>query len=133
MKDTVQIAQERYEWIRECFLQCLRETGQSRMNLYSTPKPGDAREPTEDELVRRLAGRLDVSLEDIRTGIYRAFGAAVHRGNLVTSFRYCMPQIQTTLAEKRNMAGCGPQLPVGAGVKKEVLERAKNYLGVKKS
>lgn len=45
-------AEERFEEIRRMFLDMLALSGVSRTYLYSRPKPGDAREPTEEEVVR---------------------------------------------------------------------------------
>lgn len=85
--------QERFAEIRQFFLAKLEESGQSRTELYYRPKPGDAREPTEEEIVRRWAARTALSIEWICAGIHNAFVTAGERGAIVTSFRYCVPHI----------------------------------------
>jgi len=86
-------AQERFTEIRAHFLECLKFAGVSRTELYYRPKPGDAREPTEEEIVRKWAAALEVPLNDILAGITRAFDVAGRRGDVVTSFRYCVLRI----------------------------------------
>jgi hypothetical protein len=93
--------QERFVKIREFFLAYLEGYGNPRKELYHRPKPGDAREPTEEEIVRRWAGELRVPLNDILIGIQRAFEGAGERGAVVTSFRYCIPQIVNRQREMR--------------------------------
>jgi len=82
----------RFELIRGYFLARLAASGVTR-ELYNRPKLGDAREPTEEELVRRFAEYTHIPLQDIEDGIERAFAVAGERGGAVTSFRYCQPQI----------------------------------------
>jgi len=91
--NTGKTAAERFAAIREYFLACLNFCGHSRTELYHRPKPGDLREPTEEELVRRWAETISVPLNDILIGIKRAFEEAPDRGHVVTSFRYCVPHI----------------------------------------
>lgn len=86
-------ADQRYFEIVRCFFELLNASGVSRTVLYSRPKPGDAREPTEQEVVQRWAETLGVSVNDISIGIQRAFAKAAERGDVVTSFRYCVPHI----------------------------------------
>jgi hypothetical protein len=95
-------SQERFLAIRRCFLECLEISGHSRTELYYRPKPGDLREPTEEEVVRRWAEFVDVPVNDILIGIARAFLAAGDSGKIVTSFRYCVPHIQARLNEMRD-------------------------------
>lgn len=94
-------ATERFAAIRAYFLQCLECAGHARQELYYRPKPGDAREPTEEEVVRRWANWLEVPLNDVLVGIQRGFMAAAERGQIVTSFRYCMPHIHSRLEEMK--------------------------------
>jgi len=94
--------QQRFEEISKFFLEMLAEHGNSRAELYYRPKPGEAREPTEEEVVRSWSNTVNVSVNDICIGIQRAFAAAAGRGHVVTSFRYCVPQIHTRLAELRD-------------------------------
>ncbi len=96
-------AEQRFAEIREYFLACMEDAGHARKELYHRPKPGDAREPTEEELVRRWAGTLAVPVNDILIGIERAFVMAANRGQVVTSFRYCVPHILNRFAEMREM------------------------------
>lgn len=100
--------QERFVKIREFFLASLEAYGNPRKELYHKPKPGDAREPTEEEVVRRWAGELRVPLNDILVGIQRAFQSAAERGAVVTSFRYCVPQVMNRQIEmKESRVGSG--------------------------
>lgn len=69
-------AQQRFEEIRTFFLAWLESSGHSRTELYYRPKPGEAREPTEEEIVRKWAGELRVPLHDILVGIQNAFEGA---------------------------------------------------------
>jgi len=87
-------AEERFAEIREFFLDKMRESGQSRTELYYRPKLGDAREPTEEEIVRRWAARTDIPASWICLGIQTAFETAAKLNTVVTSFRYCVPHIQ---------------------------------------
>ena len=48
-------SEERFREVRAYFFELLSAHGQSRRELYSRPKPGDSREPTEEEVVRRWA------------------------------------------------------------------------------
>jgi hypothetical protein len=86
-------AEARFTEIRAHFLECLKFGGIDRKELYYRPKPGDAREPTEEEVVRKWAAGLNVPVNDILAGITRAFEMAGRRGDVVTSFRYCVPHI----------------------------------------
>lgn len=106
-------AEQRFREIREYFLEMLKLAGVSRSDLYHRPKLGEAREPTEEEVVRRWAENLRVPVNDIFMGIQRAFLAAIDRGQVVTSFRYCAPQIIARLNEVRE-ARAG-QWPMGGG------------------
>lgn len=96
---------ERFVEIRGVFLELLAASGQSRAELYARPKFGDSREPTETEIVRRWAETFEVSVNDICIGMQRAFA-----GNaVVTSFRYCVPQIILRVKELRDSrVGLGP-------------------------
>ncbi len=94
-------AEQRFAEIRGYFLACMEAAGHARTELYYRPKPGDAREPTEEELVRRWAGTFAVPVNDILIGIARAFKLAAERGQVVTSFRYCVPHILNRFAEMR--------------------------------
>jgi hypothetical protein len=108
-------AEERFTRIRDYFFECMRFAGQSRPELYHRPKPGEAREPTEEEVVRRWADRLDVELRHVLIGINRAFVAAAERGDIVASFRYCVPQIVKRLSETRETSvGEGPRIAGGS-------------------
>jgi hypothetical protein len=112
-------AEERFAEIRRHFLGMLREAGISRSELYDRPKPGASREPTEEELVRRYAERFAVSVNEICIGIQRAFVLARESGGpgVVTSFRYCVPQIERRIAELREArVGAGPQFAAGSKV-----------------
>jgi hypothetical protein len=86
-------AEERFTEIRAFFLAQVKESGQSRAELYWRPRLGDAREPTEEEIVRRWAGRLDIPTSWICLGIQTAFETAAKLNAVVTSFRYCVPHI----------------------------------------
>ena len=92
-------AEERFAEIREFFLDKMRESGQSRAELYYRPKLGDAREPTEEEIVRRWAARTDIPASWICLGIQTAFETAAKLGAVVTSFRYCVPHITNAANE----------------------------------
>ncbi|HLZ92950.1 MAG TPA: hypothetical protein VKQ28_14650 [Candidatus Acidoferrum sp.] len=94
-------AQERFAEIRKFFLAWLEDSGHARTELYYRPKPGDSREPTEEEIVRRWAADLRIPLNDILIGVQRAFEGAAERGAVVTSFRYCVPQIVSRIQEMR--------------------------------
>jgi hypothetical protein len=101
--------EERFREIREYFMECLSLWGGGRRELYNRPRLGDAREPTEEDLVRRWAGTLTVSVNDICIGIQRGFAAAADRKCAVTSFRYLNPHIVARCAELReSQAGIGP-------------------------
>lgn len=95
----------RFAGIRAYFLECLKLAGNGRTELYYRPKPGDAREPTEEEVVRRWAELEAVAVNDICAGIMRAFAHAAEHGQAVSSFRDCVPHIQARLYETR--AGLG--------------------------
>jgi hypothetical protein len=107
-------SEERFREIRDYFLENLRLYGSSRTSLYDRPKPGDAREPTEEEMVRKWAECFEISVNDIRIGIDRAFSGAAARGVVVTSFRYCVPQIVARVHEVRanraSQIGQGPRV-----------------------
>jgi hypothetical protein len=94
--------EERFTELREYFLLCLKVCGQPRADLYFRAKPGDAREPAEEELVRRWAGFVNVPLAQIEIGIQRAFMAAAGKGEKIASFRDCLPHIQARADESRN-------------------------------
>lgn len=89
-------AEDRFAEIRKFFLAWLADSGHARTELYRSPKLGQC-EPTEEEVVRQWANDLNVRLNDVLIGIQNAFG----QGKLVTSFRYCVPQI---VARVREMA-----------------------------
>jgi hypothetical protein len=93
--------QERFEEIRSFFLEMLAEHGNSRKELYYRPKLGDSREPTEEEVVRKWAAQVGVRVNDIVIGIQRAFSHAADHGQVVTSFRYCVPHVVARLNEMR--------------------------------
>ena len=93
--------EERFAEIARYFLESLACNG-IRRELYSRPKPGDAREPTEEEVVRRWAAQVHVSVNDICIGIQRAFMAAADSGKVVTSFRWCVPHIVARCNELRD-------------------------------
>ncbi len=119
-------AEERFAEIRRHFLELLRDAGISRSELYDRPKPGASREPTEEELVRRYAERFTVSVNEIYIGITRAFILARESGGpgVVTSFRYCVPQIERRIAELREArVGAGPQFAAGSKVNWEKVKR----------
>ena len=92
---------ERFAEIRAYFLECYRLQGDARTELHYRAKPGDAREPTEEEIVRRWAGLVAISVADIQIGMQRAFMEYAGKGWRVPSFRECVPQIQERMAEKR--------------------------------
>lgn len=92
-------AETRFAEIREFFLAKLRESGQTRAELYYRPKPGDAREPTEEEVVRRWAARTEIPVSWITAGIHNAFVTAEQLSAVVTSFRYCVPHITTYVSQ----------------------------------
>jgi len=94
-------AQQRFEEIRTFFLSWLEGSGHARTELYYRPKPGDAREPTEEEVVRKWAGDMRVRLNDILIGIQRGFEAGAEARKPVTSFRWCVPHIVGRLNEVR--------------------------------
>lgn len=113
---------ERFELIRRYFLELSAEQGVTR-DLYYRPKPGDSREPTEAELVRRDAENLSLSVNDIAIAIQRAFDT----GAIVYSYRFCRPHIIARIKELReSQAGLGPD-PAAHGVhmKPEAIERAR--------
>jgi len=91
--------EERFAAIREYFLASMKMAGHGRTELYYRPKAGDAREPTEEELVRRWAGAVAVSVEAIEAGVQRGFEKAAELGQVVTSFRYCVPHIVNCATE----------------------------------
>jgi hypothetical protein len=95
-------AEQRFVEIRKYFLDCLRFSGQGRQELYYRPKPGDAREPTEEELVQRWAQRLAVPVNEICIGIQRAFAAAAAARGAVLNFRECTAHIEKRTAELRD-------------------------------
>jgi hypothetical protein len=90
-------ADQRFVEIRRYFLDCLMVSGRGRKELYFQGKQGDAREPTEEELVRRWAYRFDVPVNDICIGIQRAFAAAA-----VMNFRECADKIGSRVDEIRS-------------------------------
>ncbi len=94
--------EERFTEIRAHFLECLKLGGISRTDLYYRPKQGDAREPTEQEVVWKWADTHAVPVNDILVGITRAFEFASGRGDVVTSFRYCVPHIVNRVQETAN-------------------------------
>jgi hypothetical protein len=96
--------QQRFAEIREYFLDYLKDFGQPRAELYFRPKPGDAREPTEEELVRRWAQIVNVPLEQIRIGILQAFMEAAGKGQRIVTFRDCVPHIRARADEWRDGA-----------------------------
>lgn len=93
-------AEQRFMEIRAHFLACLKLSGVSRAELYYRPKAGDMREPTEEEVVRKWAATLAVPVNDILIGISRAFDKACERGDVVTSFRYCVPHLVNVATEE---------------------------------
>jgi hypothetical protein len=102
----------RFQQIEAWFLGALRERGivRSPHALYNRPKPGDAREPTEEELVRRIAEDRRIALDDVWHGINNAFLYARSKGNQVVSFRFCIGFIQARLDQTREAAaGRGPR------------------------
>jgi hypothetical protein len=94
-------AEQRFVELRKYFLDYLALMGHARPELYNRPKLGDAREPTEEELVRRWAYRLDVPVNDIVIGINRAFARAFMAGG-VTNFRDCLMEIGKRVDEVRS-------------------------------
>lgn len=92
---------ERFLEVREYFLDSLKLSGMPERDLYTQPKPGDAREPTEEELVRRWAAQVAVPVNDICIGIQRAFQTAAAEGGVVRSFRFCIAHIVARVREKR--------------------------------
>src|ERR1700730_3003473 len=92
--------QERFVRIRKYFLAWLEEAGHTRTERYNSPKFGKC-EPTEQDVVRSWAKEVRVPVNDILIGIDRAFTGAAERGAVVTSFRYCVPQIVGRLNEMR--------------------------------
>lgn len=94
-------AQQRFEEIRTFFLAWLEGSGHARTELYYRPKPGEAREPTEEEIVKKWAAELRVPLNDILIGIQRAFEGAAAAQKVVTSFRWCVPQIVNRQVEMK--------------------------------
>jgi hypothetical protein len=97
-------AEERFEEIERHFFELLEASGVSRrpQAFYIRPKPGDAREPTEGEVVRRWAETLHISVNDICIGIQRAFTTAAEKRAVITSFRYCVPHIIARCNELRD-------------------------------
>jgi len=77
----------------------MKLAGHARTELYYRTKMGDAREPTEEELVRRWAGALHVPVQAIEAGIQRGFDKAEELGQVVTSFRYCVPHLVNCATE----------------------------------
>ena len=121
---TGKTAEQRFAEIRKYFLEMLAFSGSSRAELYSRPKPGEAREPTEEEIVRRWAQAIHVSVNDICIGIQRAFMGAADRGQVVTSFRYCVPHIVARCNELReSRSGMGSIDGGDVGVNPKALER----------
>jgi hypothetical protein len=94
-------AEQRFVELRKYFLDCLVIGGQGRKELYFRPKPGEAREPTEEELVRKWAQTLAVPVNEICIGIQRAFALKAEMGQAVVNFRECVPQIQRRMSELR--------------------------------
>ena len=92
---------ERFLEIRREFLSLMAAHGHTRAELYSRTKPGEAREPTEEDLIRRWAEALSVSVNDIAIGIQRGFMAAAAQGKVVSSFRWCQPHIVARMSELR--------------------------------
>lgn len=92
-------AEERFAAIREFFLEQLRQSGHARRELYKYPKPGAREAETEVDVVLQWASATAVRLNDILFGIQRAFELAAERGDVVTSFRYCVPQITNCATE----------------------------------
>lgn len=111
LKDAIgKTPDERFAEIRAYFFEHMKMAGGSRTELYSRPKPGESREPTEEEVVMRFARTVSVTVNDIQIGIARAFAAAADRRNVVTSFRYCVPHIVARCNELReSRAGLGPE------------------------
>jgi len=102
-------ADERFAALRNYFFELLAAFGGSRKFLYAQPKPGDAREPTEEELVRKWAEHLEVPVNTIMQGMVAGFNAAAERGLVVTSFRYLEPQILARVnATADTRVGQGP-------------------------
>lgn len=97
--------EERFAAIREFFLEQLKMAGSARRELYRFPKPGAPQgEPTERDVVLEWARCQDAALNDVLFGIQRAFEKAEERGDVVTSFRYCVPHITNaavTAAKRR--------------------------------
>ena len=71
-----------------------------RVPLRDDVRAAHGPEPTEEDVVHRWAEILAVPVNDIVIGIQRAFVAAGERGQIVTSFRYCVPHIQARIREK---------------------------------
>jgi hypothetical protein len=129
--------EERFLEIERYFLEMLSVSGVSRAALYSRPKPGDAREPTEQQVALRWAHSVNVSVNDICIGIQRAFAAAAERRAVITSFRYCVPHIVARCNELRDsrVGAFGeqpaPRLNPEALKRIEARERARRVLGEK--
>ena len=102
-------ADERFAMLRAYFFELLQLYGIRRKFLYAQPKPGDAREPTEEELVRKWAAHLEVPVNTIMQGMVAGFNVAAERGLVVTSFRYLEPQILARVnATAESRVGQGP-------------------------
>ncbi len=98
-------AEQRFVELRRYFLDCLAFAGVTRqatgLELYYQPKPGEVREPTEEELVRRWAQTLAVPVNEIYIGIQRAFALKAEMGQTVKNFRECTAEIQRRMSELR--------------------------------
>lgn len=119
-------SEQRFREIRRYFFELLAVAGNTRTELYWRPKAGDVREPTEEELVRRWADELRVSVNDIQIGMARGFLTAGEQRppHVVRSFRYLQPHIVARIAELREArAGMQPDPFADAKVKPEILER----------
>jgi len=92
-------AHQRFAEIRGFFLERLGQSGQARAELYFRAKPGDAREPTEEEVVRKWSEKTWVSVNDIYIGIHRAFEAATKCGQVIATFRNCEPFVAGRVKE----------------------------------
>lgn len=101
---------QRFVMIRECFLEQMAASGQSRAELYSRPRPDSPDGMSEEQVVRHWAGQLQISVNDMCIGIRRAFEHARGESRFVTSFRYCQPHIVARWNELReSRLGLGPQ------------------------
>ena len=91
--DRAAVTESRFAEIRKFFLDCLRESGHGRTELYAMRRPAKPREKSEEERVREWGACPAVPVGDICVGIARAFEVARDAGAVVTSFRYCQRQI----------------------------------------